>query len=392
MSTRMIVIAVVLLPLAGAAQVTMEFPGVTIGRDFVDAFPDATIENSSHASASRRESIDGIDLPGIFLHPAGQEDAIARFGDVAVGMRTERPRRDATAHWFLLFRIGIRDGIDWKTERHNKPNGVRFAVHVAGEKRFEETMAASEWRARAIDVTALRGQQIDIAFHTNAIGGDTNYDWAVFGQPILVRYAPQPREEMPADTAGIALAEVHCATQAAITVSMGDASTHASLDPGTHRLPVHFEALAPLDVAINQGAATVEAKWYAAHRAELEAVSLELSTPLITAGRPFNLIATIRNKGWGRLTEPRAYNAVCDFAGIETTHEAILDTMGPLETRTVVWRGLHADRTGAARIDVAEVGALRFHVFPKESDTTSAGLAAFNAKSRVRLGRDGDQA
>ena len=89
---------------------------------------------------------------------------------------------------------------------------------------------------------------------TNAIEGNTSYDWAVFGDPLLVDLTPSlDYTQLPAGTAGVAIATIECPQSAQATVSMGSTSVELALSPGRHIVPLHFTEVAPVSLDVNSG-------------------------------------------------------------------------------------------------------------------------------------------
>ena len=334
---------------------------------------------------------------GIFLHPRGIEDAVVAFRDVAIpdfGAASEALRV------FLMFHIGIRDGVQW----HSKtapPNGVRFAVCVAGQRLFEEDLTESVWRARALDMRPWAGQGVDIEFRTNAIDRNTSYDWSVFGDPLLCTVNPVMRlDDLPRESAGIALARVVCDVPAAVTLAVGEVSTQGRFDKGSHWLPIHFTGVcAPSFTSEVGDAARMEEIMFARHAAEVVVEDFALSSPLITADRPFNIALKIKNAGRGHFEggseltlQLRPKDASPPRPAAEDGIALPLNALAPGASATLVWRDLVVREMGdwqAAVEPVSEADALRaslnFHAFPAEPGGAVSGKAGEGVRLRASV-------
>lgn len=286
----------------GQAQVFIRY-------DFLDRFSDAYSDNAIPPSAGSREVAGDKELPGIFLHPGGADDSILRYSGLRINTNylPEQIRcvLDSPTLHFLVFHIGIRDNIDWETERPSKPNGVRFAVHIDGERVFEEDLARSEWVPRAIDLARWGGKTVDIEFRTNAIDGHSSYDWALFGRPMLVMIRPGSMDDFKPNTNGLALFRIQCITDAHCLLRIGDAQLEAQLPKGLHWLPLDFDRVAPALMSTKEGHAVMEQLLMAPYAPELRTLTRALSSPLLTADRPFRLVQQVKNTGLGRMQGPQ---------------------------------------------------------------------------------------
>lgn len=285
----------------GQAQVFIRY-------DFVDRFNDSHSDNAIPPSAGSRENIGNKSLPGIFLHPGGLNDSILTYPGIEAAPNLSRAANtlEAPMFCFLVFHIGIRDYIDWETERPSKPNGVRFAVHINGERVFEEELARSEWRPRAIDLAPWVGKSLDIEFRTNAIDGNSSYDWALFGRPMIVMLRPKNLDDFNDTENGLALQKVQCQTDAHFVLRMGDANLEARLPEGIHWLPLEFDLVASAALEIKEGHAVLGEILAAPYAAEVRVLTRALSTPLLTVGRPFRLVQQVKNTGLGGMDQPRS--------------------------------------------------------------------------------------
>ena len=337
---------------------------VTVEKDFVADFDPGLVRNSMSSFASQDERSGRQSLPGIFLHPQGMDDAVAACPDVA--MPPADPRRET----FLVFRIGFRDDIPW--EKEGGTNGVRFIVAVDGKTIFSEDHAGIGWQPRAVSLAASAGKSVRIDLRTNAIDGHTGYDWALFGQPVLVTLPKATSQPIPEETIGLTLAEVTCSEPADVVVQVGlrkDAATH--LAAGTHWVPVHYVYHSDPVLQVESGAALLTRVLSAPFASQLSEPRVDLSSPLVTAGRPFNVCYEVENIGLGihagRDTVALASTDGGELAGLgaAAAESYRLEKLAPGDLTTIVWEGLVAPEPGERALNAGGVD-LPFDVFGPE--------------------------
>lgn len=365
---RMVFLAVLLLLAGGTAASQSPSEGcVGIVREFVADFPAATVTNAQSASASAKEPSGKFQYPAIFLHPMAMDDAVVSYADVVV------PKADAAFQPFLTFRIGFRNGIPWGAAE-NAPNGVRFMVRIDGKEVFNESFAGEGSRAEAIDMAPWAGRSVTVEFRTNTIDGNSSYDWAIFGEPLLVVLPLRREVPIPEEAIGLALAEITCSETSDITMRVGLMSEPAHLSPGTHWLPVHFIFYSEPRLEVQSGAALLTRIVAAPFDSELQEIESTLSSPLVTVGRPFSVLCDIKNVGRGvnRRHELRSLSAVAnalDGLGAAAGEAHTIDALGPGESRTLKWKGLSAGAKGDWNLKVGDT-SLAFHVFGPEPKTS----------------------
>jgi len=352
-----------------------KMPQVKILRDFVASYADAEVSNTSSSSASQDERCGGIKLPGIFPHPVNRDDSILRYSVDKEAWHNEQ------GSIFLLFRVGMRDGIPWGAKK-NTPNGARFSIHINGEIVFGEDLAESAWKARAIDMTPWLGVDTVIEFRTNAIDSDTNYDWCVFGQPMLVSFAgTSEHASMPENTVGIALAEIQCEEASKILLTMGDVSEPATIQPGKHWIPLHFTQIEHEHVrlVVESGRAELLSVAYAPYMPQLEVAGLVLDSPLANANMPFRVLLELKNDGLGVYHDNET--AILESIGSDSLsgrsagEKIAIGEIAPGKEKTIIWDELIANKPGAyeilAHISEKASPSLHFHVFPPEPQLPS---------------------
>ncbi|MBI5092117.1 MAG: hypothetical protein HZB26_06680 [Candidatus Hydrogenedentes bacterium] len=357
--------------LAGADPLAVEMgPNrVDTVKDFVADYNSATPSNALGSSATYDERCGGVSLPGIFLHPKDANDATLSFPGVAV------PQPAQGGMCFLLFRIGVRDGVQWAAAA-NKPNGVRFVVVIDGKPVFQEDLAKSQWEARAIDMAPWAGKTVSVEFHTNAIDNNSTYDWSVFGQPMLATVTgPANYQDLPKDTVGVALAQVECTAPSTFAVAMGGLTERAIVSaPGTAWVPIHFTEVANVALNVENGAAELKGVLASAYAPRLQIKDFALSSTLVSANHPFNVVLTIKNMGLGAyvggLNMSLATSAQASLAGLgdNATKSFPLPKLAPQEESTLIWNGLSAPEEGNWALIFGD-RQLSFHVYPLEPKT-----------------------
>jgi hypothetical protein len=85
----------------------------------------------------------------------------------------------------LRFAVGIRDGALMEGE-----NTCAFRVFVNGVRLWSTTKQTNTWERYLIDLPSLAGQDIVVQFMTDGLG-DNRWNWAVWGEPLLLGYGPK---------------------------------------------------------------------------------------------------------------------------------------------------------------------------------------------------------
>lgn len=115
----------------------------------------------------------GVPMRAIWAHPPVHGDTVIRY----------RVKTSPGTRYLLLFNIGIRDGA-----RMSPGNQVEFTVRVDGGEVFRERISATQWQSRLPRPGrpfVASGELMTIELVTNALGNNA-YNWAVWGEPILV--------------------------------------------------------------------------------------------------------------------------------------------------------------------------------------------------------------
>lgn len=148
--------------------------------DFVEAFPAA--RKVATRTPEMLEIKTGIASCGmvqqmaLWEHPPVTGSAVCEY-TVAVP-----PDLNAVK---LRFAVGIRDGALMEGD-----NMCAFRVFVNGVRLWSITKQTNTWERYLLDLPSLSGQDMVIQFMTDGLG-DNRWNWAVWGEPLLLGYGPQ---------------------------------------------------------------------------------------------------------------------------------------------------------------------------------------------------------
>ncbi len=353
--------------------VPQETGHIRIDYDFVAEFGAAQIDNSSSTSAASREAIKDRTQPAIFLHPKGSGDAVLTYPNVVI------PEANENALPFLIFSIGMREGIEWNSSTAN-PNGVRFSIAINEQNIFTENLAQTIWQDHALSLEAWAGKSVSISFRTNAIEGNTAYDWALFGSPLLVSLNPvKDAAALPKVCTGAVWLQLESAKDTTLTFTWQEKEYEQPLAQGMHWLPLYFENRTPHVFEIANTDVTVKQTLWGRFPAKLAIENFALSSPLVLAERPFDVLLSVKNTGRGMLEDPVQF-ALTDLLSNEDAPSLLtaqapqtLKDLAPGDTTLLRWQNLVAPKMMDCRLSLEVTPAdgllfplLPFHVFPKE--------------------------
>ncbi len=151
--------------------------------DFVESFAQA--RQAATRSADLMEiktalaTVGMVQQMAIWQHPPVVGSAVCEYG-VAVPAEVDVLR--------LRFAIGIRDGALMEGD-----NLCAFRVLVNGQRVWSTTLQNTQgqnnqWQRFLIDLPSLSGQDIVLQLMTDGLG-DARWNWAVWGEPLLLGYA-----------------------------------------------------------------------------------------------------------------------------------------------------------------------------------------------------------
>ena len=296
--------------------------------NFVNEFPKCQVSNVEQAGESIQDSAGGVTKAAIFEHPRAEGNAMIEY-------ELKVPDLAPDEQLILHFSIGLRDGVDFENPL-TKPDGVRFAIGISGEQRFEGFSNACRWDEHVLNLTNESGRTIQVAFLTNCNGaGNTNYDWAVWGNPRLLKLTrtpllPESGGSEPEMIRGIALCSSPRETPAlSASEFFLDAFTPISeIAKKVSQGIRHYDADAP----------NAALQLYA-EQAKLDIVDIGPTAALITAGEEFEVQCTLRNNGLIPLvTANRASVSLNRIKLRRGHHTQSIKPLNPGEESTLVWQ------------------------------------------------------
>ncbi len=331
---------------AEVVEVPVRLGVIDVLYNFVDTFDQSQISNAEHASASSQDFSGGVGKPAIFEHPRIE-------GDARVEYEVVLPQLESNEGLILHFNIGLRDGIDFD-DPLTKPDGVRFAVEVSGERRFEAVSETCRWDEYAIELSEFAGHRLQVAFLTECNGaGNTNYDWALWGNPRVLKLTtvplPTERDEPhPKMIRGVALGalapDVNLPLQAVEFAYDEFLPTPQIADEISQRILAQVEGNQigqdGADIAPDiKEAYCIEILGLYAEQPEPALVALGATSAIVTAGNDFEVQCTIRNNGVVPLTPVHEASVVLNRIKLRRgRHTQTVKNLEPGEETTLVWR------------------------------------------------------
>ena len=148
--------------------------------DFVEAFPAArTIATRAPDMMEIKTGMAScgmVQQMAIWEHPPVTGSAVCEY--------TVQAPPDINA-LKLRFAVGIRDGALMEGD-----NTCAFRVIVNGVRLWSTTKQTNTWERYLIDLPSLAGQDVVVQFMTDGLG-DNRWNWAVWGEPLLLGYGPK---------------------------------------------------------------------------------------------------------------------------------------------------------------------------------------------------------
>ena len=148
--------------------------------DFVEAFPAArkiaTRAPDMMEIKTGMASCGMVQQMAIWEHPPVAGSAVCEYTVQAP------PELNALK---LRFAVGIRDGALMEGD-----NTCAFRVIVNGVRLWSTTKQTNTWERYLVDLPSLAGQDIVVQFMTDGLG-DNRWNWAVWGEPLLLGYGPK---------------------------------------------------------------------------------------------------------------------------------------------------------------------------------------------------------
>lgn len=182
--------AALILAMAGGPATGTTARPASLWWSAVEDFDKAAVHNAMDATVRREAKSGGVSLPAIFLHPKSTGRAIARFPVFSASI--------SNARLFFLAHVGIADGVKWDDTEH-AADGVRFYVIMDGRDAAQAYLRSSQWMPIVVPLAEVgphqRTVKTSISLATDSgPAHNTSYDWALFGQPVVVSV---PRDPLP---------------------------------------------------------------------------------------------------------------------------------------------------------------------------------------------------
>ena len=311
--------------------------------NFVSEFRTSQISNVEEASAGTQDSAGGVKKAALFEHPRAE-------GEARIEYELTLPQLASNEKLFLHFSIGLRDGIDFDYPL-TKPDGVRFAIEISGERRFEDFSIACQWDEHVIDLSDDADRQIQVAFLTDCNGGgNTNFDWALWGNPRLLKVT---RVSLP-----IKVGEAESKMMGGLAIGLLDGE-FPELSASEFALDAYIPASEIADEISGRMARDktdkpiVELTLYA-EQPQLEIVTVGPTSALIPAGEDFELQCTVRNNGLVPLATINQANVSLNRIKLRRgRHTQALKTLNSGEETTFVWQIRSFSRQTVTSISVS---------------------------------------
>ena len=325
-----------------AAKVSLSFGVIDEVYNFVNEFQQSQSSNVEQTAASTQDSVGGVKKAALFEQPSAEGYATIRY-------EVTLPQLKSNENLILHFSIGLRDGVDFELP-HAKPDGVRFAIEISGERRFEGVSKACRWEEHLVDFSDFAGSTVQIVFLTRCNGaGNTDHDWALWGNPRLLKLTRTPlfiekNDDEPRLRRGLALGLLE-GEMPELSVAEFDleVSTRASAVADT----LSQQITADTEVSVVELALYTE-------QPKLEIVTAGPTVALLTAREDFDLQCTVRNNGLVPL-EP-IHEATVTINRIKLRRGRMtqaLRRLNPGEETTFSWRIRSFSREAVARASMA---------------------------------------
>ncbi len=290
--------------------------------DFVTMFDVSESSDAEQTSASMSDISGGVSKPALFEHPASSEPA-------RISYKLDLPKVEENGTLFLSFFTGLRDGVVFD-DAERQPGGVKFCIEISGEQCFECISTECHWTHNGIDLTRFAGNQVELVFITHCnVAGNSNYAWALWGQPKLLKLTrtqdastEDPSALRQEIQCGIAIAKYPENLTAIFDINRDDFTPSQDIASEIH----------------NQLENEPIALTLYAYQPKLEIVSVGATAAVVATGEAFEIQCTLRNVGTGPFAKKN--NARLAISEVKlrrgrSTHN--LKTLAAGDTTTFVW-------------------------------------------------------
>jgi hypothetical protein len=149
--------------------------------DFLEGFPAARNQGTRTAKGMEikveQATCGMVQQMALWMHPPVIGSAVCEYS-VRIPAQVDSLQ--------LRFGVGIRDGAIMEGE-----NWCAFRIYVNGVRIWSTTKQSNKWERFLIDLPSLSGQEMVLQFMTDGLG-DARWNWAVWGEPLLLGYGPRP--------------------------------------------------------------------------------------------------------------------------------------------------------------------------------------------------------
>jgi hypothetical protein len=278
----------------------------------VDAFDKAKSDNTMEAAVRRHATSGNVAMNALFLHPKETGRASAAYPPVSVKI-------GAGQRVFFLGYVGISDGFKWDEAGHAPADGARFYVVVNGKEMVSEWVKQSRWMPEAAELyqaPTTGGGSFDaqMTLQTDAgPAGNTSYDWALFGEPMVVALDGQALAAgtAVAGTGGVLVAKIDSGAGKLTVQGVDEKGAAVEGAAATAEAPEGAKyAFVRFDFGNNakcaawkwsaEGAKVAEA-WGGSWRPQLLVERLGLAQAVNFEGEKLRVRVTVRNDGMGAI-------------------------------------------------------------------------------------------
>ena len=158
---------------ASAAQ-----PPLTVVADLIKQFDEKLVANSMSAKPRGMISSGRSMLRALYEHPRNAEDATITY-------EIKLPGKPANGQVAFVTWTCVLDEV-LKQDKDGRCNGTRFVVRIDGKQVFARDQKPGNWLPVVIPLDDHAGKTVKLQLATNAINGNTNYDWAYWGEPRVM--------------------------------------------------------------------------------------------------------------------------------------------------------------------------------------------------------------
>jgi len=288
----------------------------------VQEFGKAKTENTMSAAIREQGVSGGVIMPSIFLHPEGEGRAVASFERVSWGL-------EGGLRVFFVGYVGLSDGVKWD-DKVNVADGARFYVMLDGKDVASAEVKESQWSplaAQLYEAPAGNGTfEGALALATDSgPAHNASYDWALFGEPMLVALDGRP---LPVSTAvsgvnGVFIAQVNGGAGKIVLEGLTDRGDPIPDAVATIEVPQGATGLqfAQFDFSQHAGCSawrwrpegvTVASAWGGSLQPRLALAECGLVQGFALAGEPLRVRVSVRNYGPGALLPEHGAAVECN--------------------------------------------------------------------------------